>query len=46
MYTAEWLLETTRYFCDLGFFEGYSNLPDEELFEIITFLEYAKILPN
>ncbi|NEQ74332.1 MAG: hypothetical protein F6K24_40155 [Okeania sp. SIO2D1] len=39
MYTKKWVLETTRYFCDLGFFEGYSNLPDEELFEIMTFLE-------
>ena len=38
MYTVEWLLETTRYFGDLGFFEAYSKLPDEELIEIIIFL--------
>jgi len=39
VYTKEWLLKTTRYFCDLGFFEAYSPLPDAELIEIITFLK-------
>ena len=39
MYTVEWLLETTRYFCDLGFFEAYSKLPDKDLIEIIIFLK-------
>ncbi|NEQ37674.1 MAG: hypothetical protein F6K40_15940 [Okeania sp. SIO3I5] len=38
MYTKKWVLETTRYLCDLGFFEDYCNLPDEELIEIIIFL--------
>ena len=37
MYTEKWLVETTKYFCDLGFFKDFQHLSDDEIaMEIIS----------
>lgn len=37
MYTEKWLVETTRYFCDLDFFKDFQHLSDDEIaVEIIS----------